>query len=127
MMLLRADGGRSAQQAGNRIMAKYYIESGRVRVVLAAETAEQAALRAFQRSHQRQVAIYSEPPSEIIRDAEAVQWQLDDEILVSEAGFGRSDAEVFDTLDIAALWQGQVFGEPCRTRIAPVPLCFTQL
>jgi cellobiose-specific phosphotransferase system component IIA len=56
-------------------MAKYYVELGRgqVRLVLNAGTAEQAAVKAFQRASQRQAAVYSESPSEVIRDAEAVQ------------------------------------------------------
>ncbi|MBC8868523.1 MAG: hypothetical protein H8E44_03855 [Planctomycetes bacterium] len=89
-------------------MPKYYVESGRVRLVLDAETTEQAAIRAFQWSSDRQAEVYAEPPSELIREAEASEFQLDDEITVNETGFG-NDAETFDTLDIAALWQGGAF------------------
>ena len=32
-----------------------------------------------------------------------------EEIRVSEQGFGRSDALVFDTLDIIPVWQGYAF------------------
>jgi len=89
-------------------MPKYYIESGRVRLVLDAETAEQAAIRAFQWSSDRQAEVYAEPPSELIREAEASEFQLDDEITVNETGFG-NDAETFDMLDIAVLWEGDAF------------------
>jgi len=89
-------------------MPKYYVESARVRLVLDAETAEQAALRAFQWSSDRQAEIYAEPPSDLIREAEALEFRLGDGIAVNETGFG-NDAETFDTLDVAATWQGQAF------------------
>jgi hypothetical protein len=100
------------------MMPKFYVESGPVRLVVSAETAEQAAVRAFQRSQQRQAEIYATPPSDVLRDAEAVQWQLDAEIVVSEAGFARPDAEAFDTLEIAALWQTHVFADGRSQRVA---------
>jgi hypothetical protein len=89
-------------------MPKYYVESGRVRLVLDAETAEQAAVRAFQWSSDRQAEIYAEPPSDLIREAEALEFQLGDGIAVNETGFG-NDAETFETLDIAAVWQECAF------------------
>jgi len=89
-------------------MPKYYVESGRVRLVLDAKTAEHAAVRAFQWSSDRRAEIYAECPSDLIREAEASEFQLDDEITVNETGFGNG-AEMFDTLDIAALWQGYAF------------------
>jgi hypothetical protein len=90
-------------------MPKYYVESGRVRLVLDADTAEHAAVRAFQWSRQRQAGIYAEATSETIREAEALDWQFDDEIRVNETGFGPVQSVTFDTLDIAALWQGYTF------------------
>ena len=90
-------------------MPKYYVESGWVRLVLDARNAEQAAVKAFQRCRERQAEIYAEPPSGIIRDAEAVEWQLADEIKVNEIGFGGTGAETFDTFEIATVWQGYTF------------------
>lgn len=90
-------------------MAKYYVESGRVRLVLDAETAEHAAVKAFQWSSDRQAEIYAEPPSELIRDVEAMEFQFDDEISVNEVGFNNDGGEIFDTWDIIALWQGCSF------------------
>ncbi len=89
-------------------MPKYYVESGRVRLVLDAETAEQAAVRAFQWSSDRQAEIFAEPPSELIREAEALEFQFDDEITVNEVGFANG-GESFDTWDIIAIWQGCAF------------------
>ena len=90
-------------------MPKYYVESGWVRMILGARNAEQAAVKAFQRCRERQAEIYAEPPSEIIRDAEAIDWQLADEIRVNETGFHGTDGETFDTFDIAAVCQGYTF------------------
>jgi len=90
-------------------MPKYYIESGQVRLVLDAQTAEQAAVKAFGWSCDRQAEIFAEPPSELIREAEALDFRFDDEIMVNETGFGRLDARTFDTLEIAAAWQGKAF------------------
>lgn len=90
-------------------MPKYYVESGWVRMILDARNAEQAAVKSLQRCRERQAEIYAEPPSEIIRDAEAVQWQLADQIRVNETGFRGNDGETFDTVEIAAMWQGYAF------------------
>jgi len=91
-------------------MPKYYVESSWVRMVLDARNAEQAAVKAFQRCRERQAEIYAEPPSDIIRDAEAVEWQLADEIRVNETGFRGTDGETFDTFEIAAIELGYRFG-----------------
>ena len=90
-------------------MAKFYIESGDVQVVFDADNATQAAVKAFQWSCDRQAGIEAESPLEHLWVAEERGWQLDDEIRVSEVGFGRADAEVFDTLSVVAIWQGSLF------------------
>lgn len=90
-------------------MPKYYVESGQVRLVLDAETAETAAIKALQWSYDRQAEVSAEPNAELIREAEASEFRLDDEIKANETGFGRSDAQTFDTPDIAAAWQGATF------------------
>ena len=90
-------------------MAKYYVESGQVRVVFDAETATEAAVRVFQWSCDKQAGIEAESPLEYLLEAEERGWQLDDEIRVSELGFGRDDALAFDTWDVVAIWQGAMF------------------
>jgi len=90
-------------------MAKYYVESGHVRVVFDAENATEAAVKAFQLSCDKQSGIEAESPLEHLCEAEELGWQLDDEIRVSEVGFGRDDALVFDTWDVVAIWQGTMF------------------
>ena len=82
-------------------MPKYYVESGRVRLVFAARNAREAAGKAVSWSCQRQAEIYSQPAGDLIRDAEAVDYMLDGEITVNETGFA-GHGDVFDTVDIAA-------------------------
>jgi hypothetical protein len=89
-------------------MPKYYVESGRVRLVLTADHAEQAAVKAFQWSCDRQAEVYSEPVGHLIRDAEALEYMLDDQIVVNETGFD-GGGKSFDLLDIAAEGQCVMF------------------
>ncbi len=90
-------------------MPKYYVESGWVRMILDAGNAEQAAVKAFQRCRERQAEIYAGAPAGTIRDAEAVEWQLADEIRVNETGFRGTDGETFDTFEIGAIGLGYTF------------------
>jgi hypothetical protein len=90
-------------------MAKYYVESGQVRVVFDAADATEAAVRMFQWSCDKQAGIDAESPVEHQWQAEEHGWQLEDAIRVSELGFGRSDAAAFDTWDVVAIWQGTMF------------------
>jgi hypothetical protein len=90
-------------------MAKYYVQSGDVRVVFDAVNSTEAAVKAFQWSCDKQAGIQAESPVEHQWEAEERGWQLDDEVHVSELGFGRGDAQVFDTLSVVAIWQGSLF------------------
>jgi hypothetical protein len=84
-------------------MAKYYVQSGRLRLVLDAATARGAAVRAVQWCRDRQAEIYREPAGDRIRDAEVLEWQLGCQITVSETGFGGSDGRVFETTSLPQL------------------------
>ena len=90
-------------------MAKYYVQSGHVKLILDAADARQAAIDTFQWSCDKQATIHADSPLEHIQTAERYGWQLEDVIRVSEIGFDRRDAEEFDTLDIVAAWQGCTF------------------
>ncbi len=90
-------------------MAKYYVESGQVRVVFDAQDATDAAVRTFQWSCNKQAGIEAQSPLEHFWQTEELGWQLEDQIRVSEVGFGRDDALVLDTLDVVAIWQGSLF------------------
>jgi hypothetical protein len=85
-------------------MPKFYVESGPVRLVFDAATAQQAAVMAFQWTCDNQVEIEADSPLEHMLEAEARGWQLWDEVRVNEQGFGRWDAEVFETRDVFEAW-----------------------
>lgn len=90
-------------------MPKYYVESGPIQLIFDTPTAAEAAVSAFQWSCDKQVTIEATNPYHHVLIAEQNEWQLQDQIAVSEKGFGRPDAELFDTLDIVAAWQGYAF------------------
>jgi len=81
-------------------MAKYYVQSASLRLVLNAPTAWDAAVRAIQWCHDRQAEVYQEPAGDRIRDAEALDWQVGQRIRVSEVGFDGSDGRVFETANL---------------------------
>ena len=85
-------------------MPKFYVESGPVRLIFDAATAEQAAVMAFQWTCDKQAEIEAASPLDHLLEAEERGWQLGDEVAVNEQGFGRWDGEVFETLDIFEAW-----------------------
>jgi len=85
-------------------MPKFYVQSGRVRLVLEAESPQAAAVKAFEWTCEKQAEIKAPSPLEHVRAAERHGWQLDDVILVNERGFGRVDVEQFDTAAIVESW-----------------------
>lgn len=92
-------------------MAKYYVESGPVKLVLSADNEMQAAVRAFQWTCDRQCEIQASSPLEHTQEAERRGVQMHDTVWVNERGFGRhlgvwsrSTLEVIDAwLDSALL------------------------
>ena len=85
-------------------MPKFYVESGPVRLIFDAPTAEQAAVMAFQWTCDKQAEIEAASPLDHMLEAEERGCQLGDEVAVNEQGFGRWDGEVFETLDIFEDW-----------------------
>ena len=81
-------------------MAKYYVQSGNLRLVLGAANAQDAAFRAVRWSRERQAEIFREPAGDRIRDVEALPWQIGRQVLVSESGFSGFDGDVFDTASL---------------------------
>ena len=81
-------------------MAKYYVQSGNLRLVLDAGTARDAAMRAVQRCQDRQAEIFQQPAGDRIRDIEVLDWQVDRQIRVSETGF-EGDGDLFETASLA--------------------------
>lgn len=88
-------------------MAKFYIKSGPVQLILEADNPLQAAVRAFQWTCDRQATIDVDCPLAHIQEAESRGWQMHEEILVSERGFDSLDAVALDTLLVVAAWQEQ--------------------
>lgn len=86
-------------------MAKYYIESGPVRLVLDASTQLEAAIKAFQWTCDKQATIKTQCPLEHLQKAESLGWQMHEFVNVNERGFGRGDSVEFDTLLVVAAWQ----------------------
>ena len=89
-------------------MAKYYVRSGWVRMVLDARTARDAAVKAIQWSVAGRAEIFGEPERDRdrMREVEALKFQLDDKIEVSEVGFRSGGGQVFDVLDLPAVRPG---------------------
>jgi hypothetical protein len=90
-------------------MAKFYVESGKLQLVVMAGNREEAAVKAVQFSCDQRDTVH---PGNKLEDAQypvADPAELHDDIFVSEKGFGRDDAVRFDTLETVALWQGYAF------------------
>ncbi len=85
-------------------MAKFYVESGAVRLIFAAPSAQQAAIKAFQWTCDKQAEIDAPTPLEHALEAERRGWQLDDQVHVNQRGFGRTGDEVFETRDVLEAW-----------------------
>ena len=85
-------------------MPKFYVQSGPVRLIFDAATAEDAAVKAFQWTCDKQTEIQAVSPLDHMLEAEERGWQLWDEIRVNEQGFGRWDGESFNTFDIVEAW-----------------------
>jgi hypothetical protein len=87
-------------------MPKFYVESGSARCVIDASNAQGAAIRAFQWSCDSRDSVLAPEWLDETAVSEADGWELGEEVRVSEQGFGRHDAVLFDTLDLVPLWQG---------------------
>ncbi|MCY2989906.1 MAG: hypothetical protein NTY19_18835 [Planctomycetota bacterium] len=85
-------------------MPKFYVESGPIRLIFDAPTAEQAAVMAFQWTCDKQVEIQAASPLQHMLVAEESGCQLCDEVTVNEQGFGRWDGEVFEMLEVFEAW-----------------------
>ena len=90
-------------------MPKFYVESGNARCVIDATDAENAAIKAFQWSCDSRDSVQAPESLDETPVTDADGWELGEEIRVSEQGFDRPDARVFETLDIIPVWQGNAF------------------
>jgi len=83
---------------------KFYVQSGPVRLILDAETAQDAAVLAFQWTCDKQAEIEAMTPLEHLLEAEQRGYQVGDEVAVNEQGFSHWDGEIFETRDVFEAW-----------------------
>jgi hypothetical protein len=86
-------------------MPKFYVQSGRLRLVFDAEDAECAAIKAMQWSCDRRSSMEQDPAAQAASEPAVQEGDLADDILVSEQGFETNDPVTFDTLEVVAAWQ----------------------
>ena len=87
-------------------MAKFYIQSGGLRMIVQADTMQGAALWALHRCMCRTMPFLSDDPAPV--DSDTVDSdtvaRLGETIRVSEIGFDRNDARYHLTLDVLTQW-----------------------
>ncbi|MGB7347106.1 MAG: hypothetical protein WBD20_22975 [Pirellulaceae bacterium] len=95
-------------------MAKYYVQSGNIEVVLQADSVEKAALAAVDQSLQSHLWIYDDADlSEAdCRDHLMLEalLHMEPSIRVSERGFHRDDAEQIGTPEMIQHWHKLMVG-----------------
>ncbi len=98
-------------------MSKFYVRCGLFEFLTTAENPRSAALWAVHRYLGDRVALDSidwNHPATIDRaDLVHAMLDLDDQIAVSEIGFGRAEAACLDTADVLAEWN-QLIVAVCR-------------
>lgn len=83
-------------------MPKFYVQSGRLEMVLQARDSRCAAIWAAHRALSQTMPFLCEDEADY--SAVADLTRLGDTIRVSQRGFDRDDAILFETLDIVAEW-----------------------
>ena len=89
-------------------MAKYYVQSGNVRTVIAADDAEKAALWVVHKAMQQVVPVYEDCELTPEQKSEVVVVQgvmvLGNSVKISEIGFDRTDGSELDTFELVMQW-----------------------
>src|SRR5436189_1195431 len=83
-------------------MPKFYVQSGSLEMVLQAKDSRCAAIWAAHRTLGQSLPFLCEDQTDYALLADLTR--LGDTIRVSQRGFDRDDATVFDTLDIISEW-----------------------
>ncbi len=83
-------------------MSKFYVQSGRLEMVLQARDSRCAAIWAAHRTLSQTLPFLCENESDYAATADLTK--LGETIRVSQRGFDRDDALVFETLDIVTEW-----------------------
>ena len=89
-------------------MAKYYVESGTLQLIVQADDPHKAALWAVHRAMQQIVPVYDEVRLSPETKADIALTEgamvLGEELTLSEVGFDRTDGVSFDTADLVIEW-----------------------
>jgi hypothetical protein len=83
-------------------MAKFYVQSGNLEVVLQAHDSRCAAIWAVHKTLGQTLPFLCDEAGDYGELADLTR--LGDSVNVSERGFDRADADVFETLDIVTEW-----------------------
>ena len=83
-------------------MPKFYVQSGNLEMVLQAHDSRCAAIWAVHRTLGQTLPFLCEEVGDYAALSDLTR--LGDAVSVSQRGFDRSDADVFDTLDIVTEW-----------------------
>jgi len=84
-------------------MAKFYVQSGNLKMVLQARDSRCAAIWAAHRTLGDNLPFLDEQPEVALHASENLP-RLGEKIRVSQRGFDRPDAKVFVTLDVVSEW-----------------------
>ena len=89
-------------------MGKFYVQSGNVRTVIAADDAEKAALWVVHKALQQVVPVYEDAELTPEQKCEISVLEgvmvLGNEVRISEIGFDRADARAMDTFELLVQW-----------------------
>ncbi len=95
-------------------MSKYYVQCGPIEVILVADSEEQAAMAALDRTLQTHLWIYDDPGlTDLDRRGHLMLealFHLDPVIRISERGFDRTDAMEVGTPDTVDQWHRLMTG-----------------
>jgi len=83
-------------------MPKFYVQSGNLEMVLQAHDSRCAAIWAVHRTLGQSLPFLCEDAGDYAALSDLTR--LGDSVSVSQRGFDRGDADVFDTLDIVTEW-----------------------
>lgn len=87
-------------------MAKYYVQSGSMKMVIAAEDPRRAALWAVHRALEQVLPLDAEEPGPVMHPAAAAAMVLSGRVSFSEKGFEGTEptAGSFSTVELVAEW-----------------------
>ena len=105
-------------------MAKFYVQSGTLKMVVHAAEADRAALWAVHKVLSQVLPVFDDqelsPQEKQVVVAFHGAQVLDEQIRLSELGFDRHDAEEFDTAEMITEWAQLVLALSRIEKLSPV-------